>query len=113
MYALRLHRPAEREFRGDELRLLAFQEIEEPFEADQIGSSAMAYKRNPMRAERIGSLSRFVQAGATSDQKLNPYGLLRSVEDVLALKPLARAKQAPSLLDSVLAGAKLAQPGDD
>jgi hypothetical protein len=32
LYTLRLHRPAEREFRGDELRLLAFQEIEEPFE---------------------------------------------------------------------------------
>jgi hypothetical protein len=32
LYTLRSHRPAEGEFGGDELRLLAFKEIEEPFE---------------------------------------------------------------------------------
>jgi hypothetical protein len=32
LYTLGLHGPTEREFRGDELRFLVLQEIEEPFE---------------------------------------------------------------------------------
>src|SRR5215471_13567479 len=32
LYTLRLHGPTQREFRGDELRFLAFQKIKKPFE---------------------------------------------------------------------------------
>jgi len=58
-------------------------------------------------------VSRFVQAGGEDTDEHNPYTLLRSVQDLFALKPLGRAAKASSLLDGVLAGARLAQPGDD
>jgi phosphatidylinositol-3-phosphatase len=64
---------------------------------------------------RNGALvvSRFAAAGTTVDAELGPYALLRSVQDALGLKPLARAAEAPSLLDTALAAARIARPGDD
>jgi hypothetical protein len=64
---------------------------------------------------RNGALvvSRFATAGATDDTEIDPYGLLRTVQDVLGLKPLARSASATSLLDTVLAAARIPRPGDD
>ncbi|HEX5923124.1 MAG TPA: alkaline phosphatase family protein [Baekduia sp.] len=64
---------------------------------------------------RNGALvvSRFATAGATDDTAIDPYGLLRTVQDVLGLKPLARSADATSLLDTVLAAARIPRPGDD
>ena len=64
---------------------------------------------------RNGALvvSRYATAAATDETEINPYGLLRTVQDVLALKPLARSADATSLLDTVLAAARIARPGDD
>lgn len=69
----------------------------------------------PEAPVRNGALvvSRFATAGATDDTEIDPYGLLRTVQDVLALKPLARSAEATSLLDTVLAAARIARPGDD
>ncbi len=74
-----------------------------------------AAPEGPEAPVRNGALvvSRFAIAGATDDTKIDPYGLLRTVQDVLALKPLARSADAPSLLDTVLAAARIARPGDD
>jgi hypothetical protein len=64
---------------------------------------------------RAGTLlvSRFATAGSTVDTKTDPYALLRTIEDVLGVRPLARAAKATSLLDTVLAAARIARPGDD
>jgi hypothetical protein len=64
---------------------------------------------------RNGALvvSRFATAGATDDTAIDPYGLLRTVQDVLGLTPLARSADATSLLNTVLAAARIARPGDD
>jgi hypothetical protein len=69
----------------------------------------------PEAPVRNGALvvSRFATAGAADDTEIDPYGLLRTVQDVLALKPLARSADATSLLDTVLAAARIARPGDD
>lgn len=67
------------------------------------------------RPLRTGALlvSPFITPGSDSGVRADPYTLLRATEDVLALRPLARAATAPRLLDGVLAGARVAQPGDD
>jgi hypothetical protein len=48
-------------------------------------------------------LSRYARAGHVITTAYDPYSLLRSAEDMFALKPLARAEGAPSF-------AKLALP---
>jgi len=58
-------------------------------------------------------LSRFVTPGTTSDVKVDPYVLLHTAQDLLALKPLGKAVGSISLLDSVLVGARIPKPGDD
>jgi hypothetical protein len=59
---------------------------------------------------RLGALlvSQFVKAGATESTDYDPYGLLRSIEDALALDHLGHAADSitPSLMSSVLSGAK-------
>ena len=74
-----------------------------------------AAPEGPEAPVRNGALvvSRFATAGATDGTEIDPYGLLRTVQDVLGLKPLARSADATSLLDSVLAAARIARPGDD
>jgi hypothetical protein len=74
-----------------------------------------AAPEGPEAPVRNGALvvSPFATAGATDGTEIDPYGLLRTVQDVLGLKPLARSADAPSLLDTVLAAARIARPGDD
>jgi hypothetical protein len=43
----------------------------------------------------------------------DPYSLLRSLQDLFALKPLARAAKASSFADTVLARALRTPPSDD
>lgn len=63
---------------------------------------------------RNGTLlvSRFAEAGGTDDTTYDPYALLRSTEDLLGLKALAKAKDAPSFAGTVLASAKVVTEGD-
>ncbi len=64
---------------------------------------------------RNGTLlvSRFADAGTTVAAPYDPYSLLRSVQDVFALKPLARSSSASSFADTVLARAFVTPPSDD
>jgi hypothetical protein len=50
-------------------------------------------------------LSRFARAGTTIAGPYDPYSLLRSVEDLFGLTPLARAKDAASFAKVALPGA--------
>jgi hypothetical protein len=63
--------------------------------------------KNPDGPPRTGALvlSRFAQGGKTTAAPYDPYSLLRSVEDLFALTPLARAQYAKSFAASVLPGA--------
>jgi len=63
---------------------------------------------------RNGALlvSRFAQAGGTNGTAYDPYALLRSLEDLVALRPLARAARASSFAPTVLAAAYVEPPGD-
>lgn len=56
---------------------------------------------------RTGALviSRYAHAGRTISKAYNPYSILRSIEDVLALQPLAHAKHAKSFVSTALPGA--------
>ena len=58
-------------------------------------------------------LSRFADAGTTVAAPYDPYSLLRSVQDLFALKPLARSAGASSFADTVLASAFVTPPADD
>jgi hypothetical protein len=58
-------------------------------------------------------LSRFADAGTTVSSPYDPYSLLRSVQDLFALKPLARSNTASSFADTVLAKAFVTPPSDD
>ncbi len=63
---------------------------------------------------RNGALlvSRFAQAGGTAGGDYDPYSLLRSVEDLFALRPLARAAAARSFAPTVLGRAFVVAPSD-
>lgn len=50
-------------------------------------------------------LSRYAKRGTTIDAPFDPYGLLRSVEDLFALEPLAKAADAASFAKTALPGA--------
>jgi hypothetical protein len=58
-------------------------------------------------------LSKFAEAGTTVAAPYDPYSLLRSVQDLFALKPLARAADASSFADTILARAFVTPPADD
>lgn len=59
-------------------------------------------------------LSRFLPAGGTVGTAYDPYSLLRTIEDIFALpKYLAKAADATSFADDVLASARPVQAGDD
>ena len=51
-------------------------------------------------------LSRWANPGATVDVPLGPYDVLRSIEALLGLAPLAHAAQARSFVDAALPGAR-------
>ena len=57
-------------------------------------------------------VSRFAQAGSTAGTTYDPYSLLRSVQDLFALRPLARAASAASFAPTVLADAYVTPPSD-
>ncbi|ADB53438.1 phosphoesterase [Conexibacter woesei DSM 14684] len=57
-------------------------------------------------------VSRFAKAGATAGGDYGPYSLLRSVEDLFALRPIARAASARSFAPTVLGDAYASPPGD-
>ena len=57
-------------------------------------------------------LSRYAEAGGTDETKYDPFGLLRSVEDLLGIKALVKAKDAPSFAGTVLASSKVLTEGD-
>ncbi|MDO8187478.1 alkaline phosphatase family protein [Conexibacter sp. JD483] len=63
---------------------------------------------------RNGALvvSRFAQAGTTAGARYDAYSLLRSIEDLFALRPLARAAAASSFAPTALASAYTEPPGD-
>jgi phosphatidylinositol-3-phosphatase len=72
---------------------------------------------SPPEAEqgvRNGTLlvSKFAEPGSTVGGDYDPYSLLRSVEDLFALRPLARAAKASSFADTVLADALVEPPSD-
>lgn len=56
---------------------------------------------------RTGALviSRYAKAGSTSTARYTPYSVLRSIEDLFALKPLAHAASARSFATVALPGA--------
>lgn len=66
------------------------------------------------RPVRTGALlvSRYAQAGGTNGTAYDPYSLLRSLEDLFALRPLARAAQAGSFAPTVLGDAYVTPPSD-
>lgn len=57
-------------------------------------------------------ISRFAEAGGTDDTAYDPYSLLRSTEDLLGIKALAKAKDAKSFAGTVLASSKVLTAGD-
>lgn len=63
---------------------------------------------------RNGALlvSRFAKAGTTAASPYDPYAVLRSVEDLFALRPLVRAAKTGSFAPTVLASAYREPPGD-
>jgi hypothetical protein len=56
---------------------------------------------------RTGALviSRYAKAGSTDRKRYTPYSVLRSIEDLFALKPLGHAKAAKSFATVALPGA--------
>ncbi len=63
---------------------------------------------------RNGALlvSKYAQAGGTAGTTYDPYALLRSLEDLFALRPLARAAAASSFAPTVLGKAYVTPPSD-
>jgi len=79
------------------------------------GSPRRRPRCRPIRRERSSTApcsSPDTQAGGTNATAYDPYSLLRSLEDLFALKPLARTATASSFAPTVLAGAYVTPPGD-
>lgn len=94
-------------YRQDGLLIVAFA-------GDVTQPAAGAPAPDPARAVVNGALlvSRYAQAGGTNASAYDPYALLRSLEDLFALKPLARAARASSFAPTVLGGAYVTPPSD-
>ena len=93
-------------YKADGLLIVAFAgDVAPP--ADPANPPADAPVRN-------GALlvSRFAQAGSTAASAYDPYALLRSLEDVFALRALAGAAKAHSFAPTVLGNAYATPPGD-
>ena len=65
---------------------------------------AHASRDRPIRTGAL-VISRYAKAGSTSSAQYTPYSVLRSIEDLFALTPLAHAKSATSFATSALPGA--------
>ncbi|UUY05373.1 alkaline phosphatase family protein [Svornostia abyssi] len=76
------------------------------------GAGAPAGADGPVRNGTL-LISRYAKPGGVDETELDPYALLRTFEDLLGYKALARAKTAPSLTPTVLATARVIEPGDD
>jgi phosphatidylinositol-3-phosphatase len=95
-------------YRADGLLIVAFAgDVTPP--ADPAAPPA-----DPAAPVRNGALlvSRYAQAGGTNGTDYDPYALLRSLEDLFALRPLARAATASSFAPTVLADAYVTPPSD-
>jgi phosphatidylinositol-3-phosphatase len=57
-------------------------------------------------------VSKYAQAGGAAGTAYDPYALLRSLEDLFALRPLARAATAGSFAPTVLGKAYVTPPSD-
>ena len=60
--------------------------------------------RGPIRTGAL-VISRYARPGSTARTRYSPYSVLRSIEDLFALKPLARARTARSFAAVALPGA--------
>jgi phosphatidylinositol-3-phosphatase len=78
------------------------------------GSVAPTAAAHPDAGVRNGTLllSRFAEPGTTAGADYDPYSLLRSIQDLFALRPLARSAKARSFADTVLADALSTPPSD-
>jgi hypothetical protein len=78
------------------------------------GLLIVTFAGSPAPETRNGTLlvSKFAAPGSTVGGDYDPYSLLRSVEDLFALRPLARATHASSFADTVLADALVEPPSD-
>ena len=89
-------------YKSDGLLIIAFAGDADP------GTAAVAA---PVRNGAL-LLSRFAGAGSQAGSAYDPYSVLRSIEDLFAFKPLARAAGSGSFTPSVLARALTAPASD-
>lgn len=84
------------------------------FAGDVTPPAAGAPAPDPAAPTTNGALlvSRYAQAGGTNGTAYDPYALLRSLEDLFALRPLARAAAASSFAPTVLGSAYVTPPSD-
>ncbi len=93
-----LHAPA---FKKDGALIIVFAHASPAAATDGPGAT------DPAGPTRTGALviSRYAHRDRTISKAYNPYSILRSVEDLLGLQPLARAKAAKSFVAAALPGA--------
>jgi len=95
-------------YRADGLLIVAFAgDVAPPAGAGSQSTPADA----PVREGAL-LVSRFARAGTTAASVYDPYSLLRSLEDVFGLRPLAKAARAASFAPTVLSGAYATPPSD-
>lgn len=90
-------------YRRDGLLLVTF--------AGDVTPPAVGAPDAPVREGAL-LVSRYARAGGSAGSAYDPYALLRSLEDLFGLRPLARAAGAPSFAHTVLGGAYVVSPGD-
>ncbi|HEX7290184.1 MAG TPA: alkaline phosphatase family protein [Conexibacter sp.] len=94
-------------YRADGLLIVAFA-------GDVTPPDPAAPPPDPAAPVRTGALlvSKYAQPGGTAGSDYDPYALLRSLQDLFALTPLARAATASSFAPTVLADAYVTPPSD-